>query len=421
MITYRTLIVVVLFTLLMVACAGPTLGQPASEPQADSGGAAQPAEPQPEIEQPKATEAPMQVPETETPTESVKDEGDETVAEPTPTPLVPLEDIISGGPPPDGIPPIDDPKFISTEKADEWLADQEPVIAVEFNGVAKAYPLQIMTWHEIVNDEFDDESVTVTFCPLCNTALVFDREVKGTVYDFGTSGRLYKSALVMYDRQTRSWWSQIMGQAIVGELTGTRLEFLSSAIVSWSDFKATHTDGLVLSRDTGYRRSYGANPYARYDAPGSRPFLFKGEIDERLPAMERVVGVEFNGEARAYPFSGLAEQRVVVDKVGGQDIVVFYYPGTVSALDNRQIAESRDVGAAAVFDPTLDGEQLTFSVNDGGNIIDDQTGSHWNILGEATSGPLEGKELVPIVHGNHFWFAWAAFNPETTIFGQVGS
>lgn len=417
MIKYRTFFVVLLALFLFVtACAAPASPGQISAPQADTELTAQPAESQPEVERPRATEAPTEAPETEAPAESTEAEEDATAAKPTPTPLVPLSEVISGGPPPDGIPPIDNPKFIAVEEVGEWLTDREPVIAVELNGVAKAYPLQIMTWHEIVNDEFGDEPVTVTFCPLCNTALVFDREVNGTVYDFGTSGRLYNSALVMYDRQTKSWWSQVMGQAIVGELTGTQLKFLPSAIVSWADFKASHPNGLVLSRETGHRRPYGANPYARYDSPGNRPFLFRGEIDPRLQAMERVVGVEFDGEAKAYSFSALAEERVVADTVGGRDIVVFYYPGTASALDQRSIADSRDVGAAAVFDPELDGERLTFSIDEAGNVVDDQTGSTWNILGEATGGPMEGKKLTPIVHGNHFWFAWAAFNPETAVF-----
>lgn len=407
---YGTLVVVVWFALFVAACVAPAPSNQLSESGLNAGGADQPAESQAKVEQPTATEEPAQ------PTA----EGGGP-AHPTPTPLVPLSEIISGGPPPDGIPPIDHPKFVDVEAADAWLVDREPVIVVELNGIAKAYPLQILTWHEIVNDQLGDKPVTVTFCPLCNTALVFDREVNGTVYDFGTSGRLYNSALVMYDRQTGSWWSQVMGKAIVGALTGTQLEFLPAAIVSWGDFKASNPDGQVLSRDTGYSRPYGTNPYARYDAPGNRPFLFNGEIDPRLEAMQRVVGVKFNSEARAYPFSVLAEKRVVADTVGSQDIVVFYYPGTASALDRRAIAESRDIGAAAVFSPELDGQRLTFSVDGEGNIVDDETGSVWNVLGEATSGPMKGKQLSPIVHGNHFWFAWAAFNPDTTIFGQPGS
>lgn len=348
---------------------------------------------------------------TQTPTRVAADD-------PTPTPLVPLSEIISGGPPPDGIPPIDDPKYVPIDEADAWLAGREPVIAVDINDEVRAFPLQIMTWHEIVNTELGGEPVTVTYCPLCNTALVFDREVRGTILDFGTSGRLYKSALVMYDRQTESWWSQVLGQAIVGELTGTQLDFLPATIVSWADFKATYPDGLVLSRETGYARPYGANPYARYDQAGQRPFLFRGEIDSRLDAMERVVGVEMNGEAVAYPFGVLEEERVVADRVGGEDVVVFYYPGTTSALDSNQIAESRDVGAAAVFRPMTEaGQELTFALHDDGQIVDEQTGSAWNVLGQAISGELEGRRLKPIVHGNHFWFAWAAFNPGTRVYG----
>lgn len=418
---YKTLVLVVLFTLIASGCS--PFAQPG--PAAGTGAGAQP-----EAEQSPATEAPAEAPTsqskaeaTDTSEEPAQDEGSaessqeegEPAAEPTPTPLVPLEDIISGGVAPDQIPPIDAPKFVDIDSADEWLEGREPVISVEVNDIAKAYPLQILTWHEIANDRFGDQPVTVTYCPLCNTALVFDREVNGTVYDFGTSGRLYNSALVMYDRQTESWWSQVMGQAIVGELTGTQLEFLPAAIVSWSDFKKTHPSGKVLSRNTGHQRPYGTNPYASYDAPGNRPFLFKGEVDTRLKAMERVVGVKINGEAKAYPFSVLAKERVVSDTVGGRDIVVFYYPGTASALDQSSIARSRDVGAAAVFAPVLEGEKLTFSVEDDGDIVDDKTGSTWNVLGEATSGPLEGEQLTSIVHGNHFWFAWAAFNPETDI------
>lgn len=427
MIGYRTLILMLLFTLSVSACAAPAQLRRSSEP---------PARSQPEAGQPQPGGVESDVPggdttgpsepavsatQTVEPDSPAVDEPQTAGPPATPTPLVPLDEIISGGPPPDGIPPIDAPKFVTIESASEWLSDKEPVIAVELNGVAKAYPLQIMTWHEIVNDEFAGKPVTVTFCPLCNTALAFDRELNGTIYDFGTSGRLYNSALVMYDRQTGSWWSQVLGQAIVGELTGSQLTFLPAAIVSWADFKAAHPDGLVLSRDTGYRRAYGANPYAQYDAPGNRPFLFRGKVDPRLQAMERVVGVEFDGDAKAYPFSVLAEERVVVDTVGGQAIVVFYYPGTTSALDSQSIADSRDVGAAAVFDPELDGQSLTFGVNAAGDIVDDQTGSVWSVLGEATSGPMEGKRLTPIVHGNHFWFAWAAFNPDTSIYGQPDS
>ena len=165
---------------------------------------------------------------------------------------VPYSEIISGGPPPDGIPPIDDPKFVSPEDADRWLTGQEPVIALEIDGDARAYPLQIMIWHEIVNDVVGDVPVTVTFCPLCNSAIVFDRRLDGVTYDFGTSGNLRNSDLIMWDRQTESWWQQLTGEAIVGELTGKVLTFLPAPIVSWEDFKAANTGSKVLSRSTGF-------------------------------------------------------------------------------------------------------------------------------------------------------------------------
>ena len=178
---------------------------------------------------------------------------------------VSYDEITSGGPPRDGIPPIDSPSFVSPDSAEEWLADKEPVIALEVNGDSRAYPLQILTWHEIVNDEVGGVPVTVTFCPLCNSALVFDRRLDGVVYDFGTSGNLRHSDLIMWDRQTESWWQQLTGEGIVGELAGRMLTFLPAPLVSFEDFRAASPDGKVLSRDTGHSQPYGSNPYAGYD------------------------------------------------------------------------------------------------------------------------------------------------------------
>ena len=328
---------------------------------------------------------------------------------------VPYSEIISGGPPPDGIPPIDDPKFVSPEDADRWLTGQEPVIALEIDGDARAYPLQIMIWHEIVNDVVGDVPVTVTFCPLCNSAIVFDRRLDGVTYDFGTSGNLRNSDLVMWDRQTESWWQQLTGEAIVGELTGKVLTFLPAPIVSWEDFKAVNTDGKVLSRSTGFSRSYGRNPYIGYDKVDNPPFLLLDEPDGRLPPKERVVAVTIGDVDVAFPFSILERERVVNYSVNGRDLTVFFKPGTVSALDRSSIKESRDVGATGVFDPIVDRQKLSFRT-DGEDIVDNETGSVWNILGEAVEGPLTGKTLAPIVHANHFWFAWGAFKPDTKIY-----
>jgi hypothetical protein len=334
---------------------------------------------------------------------------------------VPLSEIESGGPPRDGSPPIDQPKFLSPTDAGAWLNDQEPVIAFELNGDARAYPLQILIWHEIVDDEVDGVPVAITFCPMCNTAIAFDRCVDGQILRFGTTGKVRRSDLVMWsDDPGETWWQQIAGEALVGDLVGHQLTLLPAEIVSFADFKADYPNGLVLSRDTGNPRGYGNNPYVGYDNINSSPFLYSGPKDGRLPPMERVVTVELNGETVAYPFSRLIHSRVVNDVLGGTPLVVFHQGGTLSALDRAVIAASRDVGAAAAFDRSVDEKVLTFSLR-GAQFIDDQTSSTWDILGRAIAGPLAGDRLRPLVSANHFWFAWAVFRPETRIWGRNGS
>ena len=327
---------------------------------------------------------------------------------------VPYSEIFSGGVPRDGIPPIDNPKFVTVAEADGWLESQEPVIALEHDGEAKAYPLQILTYHEIVNDTVAGVPVAATFCPLCNSAIVFVRQLDGAVYDFGVSGNLRNSDLIMWDRQTESWWQQLTGEAIVGELTGKRLPILPATIVAWEDFMTTYPDGRVLSRETGHFRDYGRNPYVGYDQVGRPPFLFFGDEDERLQAVERVAAVIVGDEAVAFPFSFLEEEKVVHHSVGGQDLVVFFKPGSRSALDGLRIADSRKVGSTGIFLRELEGQDLTFKA-DGDGFVDEETGSRWNIFGQAIAGPHAGKKLVPVVHANHFWFAWAAFRPDTEV------
>ena len=331
---------------------------------------------------------------------------------------VEYDTFLSGGPPRDGIPSIDEPQFISPAEASEWLAGQEPVIAVEVNGDARAYPLQILTWHEIVNDTVGGRPIIVTFCPLCNAAIAFDRTLNGEPTEFGVSGLLRNSDMVMYDRQTESLWQQFTGEAIVGDAVGTRLEFLSTWLISFDDFQQQFPEGTVLSRETGHRRDYGRNPYVGYDTIGSNPFLFDGVIDGRLPAVERVVAVmaEDIGTDVAYPFSVISEAGAVNDQQGGVDIAVFHIGGSTSALGASRIADADDVGSAAVFSPVVDGQTLTFSRADDKTFTDAETGSTWNIFGDAIDGPLAGTTLEPIVHGNHFWFSWAAFRPDTVIF-----
>jgi hypothetical protein len=210
-------------------------------------------------------------------------------------------------------------------------------------------------------------------------------------------------------------WQQFTGDAIVGDKVGTQLTFIPSSIVSFADFKAAHPEGPVLSRETGFSRRYGENPYVGYDTIDQNPFLFNAPLDERLLPMTRVVTLSLDEVDIAYPLEILAEAGVIHDTQGGQDLVLFHTGGTASALNARVIADGKDVGATAVYDPNLDGQKLTFS-KDGETIVDAETGSTWNILGQAVDGPLAGKQLTSIVHADHFWFSWAAFRPDTIIY-----
>jgi hypothetical protein len=262
---------------------------------------------------------------------------------------VPPDEIVAGGPPRDGIPSIDRPKYATLEggKATGWLADldpQEPVISLSINGDVRAYPLRILTWHEIVNDVVGGEPVAVTYCPLCNSSLVFSRMLKGRVLDFGTTGLLRHSDLVMYDRQTETWWQQFVGKAIVGTLAGERLDILPSRLESYAAFQERHPGGRVLIPENPEARDYGRNPYVGYDSL-AEPYFFSGNIDvaPHRP-MDRVVATVAGGRPVAIPISLLRDREEIA--VG--DILVKWFPGQRSALDTRDIAAGREVGNVVV-------------------------------------------------------------------------
>lgn len=336
----------------------------------------------------------------------------------TPSPLIPLDEVFSGGPGKDGIPPIDEPRFEPVDEV-EWLTPREPVIALEIDGEVRAYPLQILVWHEIVNDELGGVPVSVTFCPLCNTAYVFERPVvNGSPTTFGTSGNLYLSNLVMYDRATESWWPQVMGKAAVGLLTGTELVRRPAQIVAWQEFRDAFPDAVVLSRDTGFDRDYGTNPYPGYDDVGTPPYAYFG-IDGTLDATERILGVETRDGVLVFPYSELSRAArggvAAVDvERGAERLAVFWDKGTTSALDAKTFGASRAVGAAAAFIPRAGGRHLTFAVEDGA-ITDRQTHSRWNLFGRATEGPLQGTQLPRADGHDSYWFDWAAFHPDSKI------
>ncbi len=342
-----------------------------------------------------------------------------------PPPLVPIADIVGGGPPPDGIPSIDFPEFVSVAETTFMESDGEPIVAVTVDGVTKGYPIRIMTWHEIVNDVFatpsGDVPVTVTYCPLCNSALAYDRRVGDRVLDFGTSGELYQSAMVMYDRQTQSLWSHFLGQGIVGHYAGLQLEFVPAQTLSWGAFKDSFPDAMVVDQaKTGHERSYGNNPYAGYDEETSGPFpgFVTQEIDDRLLDKERVIGIRDGQNAVALELDVLASVGVVAVTDNDWNYVAFFQDGLVSALDASSIKDGRQVGQTGVFVAEAgDGTALTFTATDDG-FVDDQTGSTWSITGAATDGPLAGEQLTALSHVDTFWFAWSIFQPNTTIWGQ---
>ncbi len=329
-----------------------------------------------------------------------------------------LSEIESGGPPKDGIPAIDRPRFTTVSAARTWLKAKEPVIVVRIGTKARAYPLQILMFHEIVNDRLEGVSMAVTFCPLCNASIVFDRSVGAGVLDFGTTGRLRFSDLVMYDRQTESWWQQFTGKGIVGHYAGTDLKRLPSEIIAFEDFAAAHPAGEILSRETGYSRPYGRNPYAGYDNIDQSPFMLSSAPDRRLPPMERVLSISVAGKHLLYPLSLLEERPVVNAQLAGRPYVVFAKPGMASPLDDARIDQGRSIPAATAFGRSVDGRVLDF-VSREGKRFDSQTGTEWNLLGEAIAGPLKGKRLPALESGVHFAFAWLAFNPDSEIVRQL--
>lgn len=253
--------------------------------------------------------------------------------------LVDLSEILSGGPPKDGIPSIDEPTFAPAEQI-TTLEPEELVISVVRGADVRAYPLRIMMWHEIVNDVVDGIPLAVTYCPLCNAALVFDRRLSGETLSFGTTGKLMHSDLVMYDRQTESWWQQFSGEAIVGSLAGERLKRLPARLESWDRFRADHTDGVVLIPENPSLRDYGKNPYVGYDT-APRPFLYRGDLPDDIPPMAYVVAID----DRAWSLALLGR----VGRIEDGDTVLTWQPGASSALDRAVTFGGRDIGNVVAY------------------------------------------------------------------------
>lgn len=317
--------------------------------------------------------------------------------------VIPLDQIVSGGPPPDGIPSIDRPKFTSVQEADKVLEDSDLVVGLEVNGDIRAYPLQILVWHEIVNDNVGGVPVAVTYCPLCFTNQVFNRTLEdGNVVEFGTSGKLYNSNLVMYDRPSSSLWSQAIAHGIVGKYAGVNLQRIPFDVANWKEWKELYPESKVLSRDTGSSRPYGADPYGDYYTSSDVLFPISNK-DERLGLKEIVIGLENNGLYKAYKLQDVENKKIINDEINNKPMVLFSsFPFMVRA-----------------FDPVVDNQTLKFRYDSQNNtFVDMHTGSEWNFEGMAINGEFRGKELNRLPFDEGYWFEWVAFHPETELYNS---
>lgn len=321
-------------------------------------------------------------------------------------------------------PTLDNPKFVKKPEGLQMFFAREPVIAVEINGTSRAYPLNILTMHEISNDVLSGIPILVTYCPLCNSAIVYNRVVnhKGIkeTLEFEASGMLRNSDMVMLDRKTESLWQQLMGIGIVGAYNKIQLDIIPSIVISIEEFFTRYPDGEVLSQKTGFSEvesRYGYNPYQKYDEKISpiEHFFDSDKVDKRLPAMERVVDIEYNGDYKIYSFTSVSKKGVINDTFKTNKVVLFYNPGTISILDEKDISMSKKVGSVTVYNAVIDNQLLTFKKKKQ-IFIDNETKSKWDITGLCYEGKLQGKQLQIRPHSNHFAFAWLAFNPESEIY-----
>jgi len=338
-----------------------------------------------------------------------------------------LERLMIGCPVKDCISSIDGPSFESAAEADRWLHDESLVVGIKFNGIVKAHPIRILNWHEIVNDSFNDAPVVITYCPLCNSALAFLRPmIGGEFLEFGVSGRLYKSDLVMYDRKTGSFWSQLEGRAIIGPLAGEKLRQIPLDIIPWGLWRDANPATQVLVRPTfstplggqkglkgkvptgltgipgRFFQNYDEDPYSSYKADDANTFSTP-LLDSRLSAKVEVIGIELDGRAKAYPKESLKDWSLINDKVRDVEILIVREPSGAIKFFKRRVPG-----------PT---QALEFVLCEG-QLMDRQTGTLWDFSGKALSGPLAEQQLKleEIVGVPSFWFAWLAFHPQTELF-----
>ena len=323
---------------------------------------------------------------------------------------VPLAKIVSGGPPKDGIPSIDSPKFQSVREADKILEDSEFVLGLNINGDIRVYPLQILVWHEIVNDVVGGKPIAVTYCPLCFTNQVFNRTlIDGNIVEFGISGKLYNSNLVMYDRKSNSLWSQALGEGIVGDYSGIKLEKIPFDIAYWKEWKKLYPESKVLSRDTGSVRPYGADPYGNYYTNDLILFPLAND-DKRIGLKEIVIGLEDENQYKAYKLQDIETNKVINDIIGDDKKIalVSLKPFMVRVFDRGIDDNVNDEGKKIIVD---------LFYNETNNTLTDRvTDSELNFDGKFINGQLQDKQLKRLAMDQGFWFEWTAFHPETEVF-----
>jgi len=332
--------------------------------------------------------------------------------------LVPQDQIVSGGPGKDGIPSLTNPEVVSVVEGESFMEIQDLVLGVVVNGEARAYPHAVLWWHEIINDVLGGKPITVSFCPLTGSGLVYDPvlEEGASAANFGVSGLLFDNNLILFDRTTDSLWSQMKSQAICGSLQGATPTLLPVAQMTWQAWKTIHPETTVVSRNTGFNRNYDRYPYGDYDEVNNNDLLFpQSTVDTRLPMKDTVFGIRNEGVSRAYSMSLFGQgdgRRVVNDEVNGLPVVVVYDRGSEMLL-----GFSRRLNDATMAEEMT----LNFELVDEGTfpfkLRDRETGSLWNLTGAALEGTLAGARLQPLADSfAAFWFAWAAFNGGSEIF-----
>ncbi|MBI3461022.1 DUF3179 domain-containing protein [Candidatus Acetothermia bacterium] len=327
-----------------------------------------------------------------------------------------LNKLASGGPPVDGIPSVDSPRFAKASDA-TWLKDNDVVMGLKFKGEIRAYPIRILNWHELVNDSMGGVPIIVSFCPLCGSGIVFERPtLRGKLSEFGVSGRLYKTDLVMYDRVTATFWNQFLGEPAVGPLVGEvgKLHRIPVDVVPWKQWKQNNPMTLVLerpkwgdrlggkqteSRNGQFVHDYDVNPYEGSLAAIVSAFGANFS-DNRLDPFAEVIGIVIGGKAKAYAREALLKVRLLNDNFSGQALLVLVTPAQ----------------EVKIFKRSFQNQTLEFELRTG-KLFDKQTGSEWSFEGVATDGKLKGTKLEEIVGLPSFWFAWVAFNPQSELFG----